>query len=319
MNRKDFLAIIPALSAFPLLGKSITKTEGGIFIEKPVPKKRAIYSSFALTRLIQRQPVSGVNKLGRFSIRFNVIVFSVFCENDPTESDYPITNSGTLSRLVISFCLRLKLRLAKLVCLIKNFLIGENDFNRIVQTNSFAYFCHCSTEYRYIETTTLLSKIFLIGVYKIRLFLKNAYYELETAIFLAKTQVVLIEIFLVTRLTNFTYFLIELLQFRNKKSCQTTINRNQPSLYKLENLVSTTIFQYLYYDFGESKLAATNFFRLTEISRFNRIIQFIKPCYLNFPVLMSNEVYLPQKSQKKHEEIRLFSIYTKHCSYSIAR
>lgn len=37
MKRSDFLAIIPALSAIPLLGKNITKTESGIFIEKPVP------------------------------------------------------------------------------------------------------------------------------------------------------------------------------------------------------------------------------------------------------------------------------------------
>ncbi len=37
MKRSDFLAIIPALSAIPLLGKNIVKTDGGIFIEKPIP------------------------------------------------------------------------------------------------------------------------------------------------------------------------------------------------------------------------------------------------------------------------------------------
>lgn len=37
MKRSDFLAIIPALSAIPLLGKNIVKTDGGIFIEKPKP------------------------------------------------------------------------------------------------------------------------------------------------------------------------------------------------------------------------------------------------------------------------------------------
>ena len=41
MKRSDFLAIIPALSAIPLLGKNIVKTEGGIFIEKPLPIKIA--------------------------------------------------------------------------------------------------------------------------------------------------------------------------------------------------------------------------------------------------------------------------------------
>lgn len=37
MKRSDFLAIIPALSAIPFLGKNIVKTDGGIFIEKPKP------------------------------------------------------------------------------------------------------------------------------------------------------------------------------------------------------------------------------------------------------------------------------------------
>lgn len=39
MNRSDFLAMIPALSAIPFIGKNIVKTDGGIFIEKPVPIK----------------------------------------------------------------------------------------------------------------------------------------------------------------------------------------------------------------------------------------------------------------------------------------
>jgi hypothetical protein len=47
MKRSDFLAFIPALSAIPLIGKNIVKTDGGIFIEKPVPIiEKANFSDF---------------------------------------------------------------------------------------------------------------------------------------------------------------------------------------------------------------------------------------------------------------------------------
>lgn len=46
MKRSDFLAFIPSIAAIPLLGKNIVKTDGGIFIEKPVPLVTNIPDSF---------------------------------------------------------------------------------------------------------------------------------------------------------------------------------------------------------------------------------------------------------------------------------
>lgn len=37
MKRSDFLALIPALSATPLLAKNFVKSDKGIFLESPVP------------------------------------------------------------------------------------------------------------------------------------------------------------------------------------------------------------------------------------------------------------------------------------------
>lgn len=37
MDRRNFLAFIPAISAIPFIGKNIEKTESGIFITKPEP------------------------------------------------------------------------------------------------------------------------------------------------------------------------------------------------------------------------------------------------------------------------------------------
>jgi len=51
MKRSDFLAIIPALSAIPLIGKNIVKTDAGIFIEQPEPVSMSIPSNFDPMRL----------------------------------------------------------------------------------------------------------------------------------------------------------------------------------------------------------------------------------------------------------------------------